>query len=493
MLFDPTNLSSLMPETFLFLTVIGFLLLGVFGGERMTRPLLYGVMFTLLFAGGMVIGMPGITQTAFDGLFVTGSFIEASKILILGGALLVLAISTGWFRKAGNARFEYPLLMLLSVLGMLVLVSSGNLLTLYMGLELTSLPLYVLAAINRDNLKSTEAGLKYFVLGSLASGMLLFGISLIYGFSGTLDFASIAQVLAQVTAQSEALAQPMAVSLGLLVGLLLVMVGFCFKISAVPFHMWTPDVYEGAPTPVTAFFAVAPKIAAITLLARLLMGTFGDLTAYWQQVVVFVSIASMFVGALGAIMQTNIKRLLAYSSIGHVGYALIGIASGIPAGAQALLIYLAIYLFMSVGAFGCVLLMRRKGEYVEDISELAGLAETRPAMAAGIAIFMLSMAGIPPLAGFFGKFYIFLAAVESGLYGLAVIGVIASVIAAYYYLKLIKLMYFDEARIPFDKEMPRSMKTVIAGCTAFTLLFFLYPTPLVTYAQASARALAGSW
>ncbi|MCH2548222.1 MAG: NADH-quinone oxidoreductase subunit N, partial [Alphaproteobacteria bacterium] len=280
------------------------------------------------------------------------------------------------------------------------------------------------------------------------------------------------------------------ISAGELVGLLIMIIGFSFKLSAVPFHIWTPDVYEGAPTPVTAFFAIAPKIAALAIFARVLMQPFGDLIVYWQQVIVFISVATMLVGALGAITQTNIKRLLAYSSIGHVGYALIGIAAGTEDGASALLIYLALYIFMTIGAFCCVLLMRRKGEYVEQISELSGLAQTRPLMAACMAIFMFSMAGIPPMAGFFGKFYIFAAAVNSGLYILAVIGVALSVIAAYYYLKVIKVMYFDEARTPFDKDMSGGMRLVLTVCSMFTLLFFLYPTPIIAYAKEAVKSLS---
>jgi NADH-quinone oxidoreductase subunit N len=487
-LFNLSNLAPIVPEIFLAVSVLGFLVFGVCGGNKTTPLITYGVILVLVAAAALILG-DGRTLSGFNGMIVLNPYIAVVKLLILLGAALVLIISSEWLSRADHGIFEYPVLILLSILGMLVLVSSGSLLTIYMGIELMSLPLYVLASVQRDSLRSTEAGLKYFVLGSLASGMLLFGISMIYGFTGTLNLQSLSVIFAETAAMTEP-TQPMMISAGLLVGLLLVVVGFSFKVSAVPFHMWTPDVYEGSPTPVTAFFAVAPKVAALAIFARVLMQSFGDLQAYWQQVIVFISIATMAVGALGAITQTSIKRLLAYSSIGHVGYALIGIAAGTEDGASALLIYLGLYIFMSVGAFACVLLMRRKGEYVEQISELSGLAQTRPMMAAAMAIFMFSMAGIPPMAGFFGKFYIFAAAVNSGLYGLAVIGVALSVIAAYYYLKVIKVMYFDEARTPFDKDMSGGMRLVLGGCSAFTLLFFLYPTPIITYAKEAARALS---
>lgn len=485
MMFDLSNLAFIVPEVFLSLSVLLLLVTGVYGGNRMTPAVLFGAVLAVIVAVTLLIARPSETFSIFNGMMQGDGFTHLSKILLLLGAGLVLILSADWLKGAEQQIFEYPVLILLSVLGMMVMVSAGSLLTLYMGLELTSLPLYVLASIRRDMLRSTEAGLKYFVLGSLASGMMLFGMSLIYGFSGTLGFETLTQIFGETVRMAEANNAPMAISGGLLVGLLLVMVGLCFKISAVPFHMWTPDVYEGAPTPVTAFFAVAPKIAALCIFARLLMQPFGELLEYWQQIIVFVSMASMIVGALGAMMQSNIKRLLAYSSIGHVGYALVGIASGSIAGLESLLIYLALYLFMSAGAFGCVLLMRRKGEYVEQISELSGLSAERPLLAATIALFMFSMAGIPPLAGFFGKFYVLRAALESGLYALAIVGVVSSVVAAFYYIKIVKLMYFDEAKQPFDQETSASMRLVIATCSAVTLLFFLYPSPLLQYVKSS--------
>jgi NADH-quinone oxidoreductase subunit N len=349
-----------------------------------------------------------------------------------------------------------------------------------MGLELQSLALYVLAAFNRDTVKSTEAGLKYFVLGALASGMLLYGSSLVYGYTGTTDFATIAAKFADG-------GEP---GLGMIIGIVFVLAGLAFKVSAVPFHMWTPDVYEGAPTPVTALFAVAPKIAAIALFLRVMNGPFGDLTAQWQQIVIFVSILSMALGAIAAIAQDNIKRLMAYSSIGHIGYALIGLAVGDAMGARGTLFYMAVYLFMNVGAFACILSMRRDGRQVTKISELAGLSRNNPMMAAVLALFMFSMAGIPPAAGFLGKLFVFWAAVDAGLYTLAVLGVVASVIGAFYYLRIIKIMYFDEPAEPFDRVEP-VMKAILVVTGLFTLLFFVYPQPLLDAAEVAAKALFG--
>lgn len=489
MQFQTALLLPLLPEMLLAISALGFLVFGVGAGNDRTSQIAYGTILTFVAAFCMLMSYP------FQGVFLGGAFtsndyILLAKLLVLGAAAMVLISSADWLEEEGNRLFEYPILVLLSVLGMMIMLSAGNLLTLYMGLELTSLPLYVLAAIRRDSLKSTESGLKYFVLGSLASGMLLFGISLVYGFSGTINLGILESIFDAAAQTASENGSPLAIPAGLLTGLFLIIAGLCFKISAVPFHMWTPDVYEGAPTPVTSFFAVAPKVTALIVIARILLETFGSLVEYWQQVVVFISIGSMLVGAFGAITQTNLKRLLAYSSIGHVGYALVGIASGTEAGASGLMIYLALYIFMSVGMFACVLMMRRKGEYVENITELAGLSKSQPLMAAAIAIFMFSMAGIPPLAGFWGKFYVFLAAIESGLFTLAVIGMLLSVISAYYYLKIVKIMYFEEARTSFDKDASGGLRLVVVGCSLFTLLYFVYPTPIISYAKLAAQALA---
>ena len=389
-------------------------------------------------------------------------------------------MSLGYVERENMARFEFPVLMVFAALGMLMMLSANDLISLYVGLELQSLALYVVAAFRRDTLRSTEAGLKYFVLGALASGMLLYGSSMIYGFVGTTSFAGLA----------EALSGEAPVSIGLIVGIVFLAAGLAFKISAVPFHMWTPDVYEGAPTPVTAFFAVAPKIAAIGLFIRVLVGPFGALVAEWQQIIVFISIASMALGAFAAIGQENIKRLMAYSSIGHIGYALVGLAPGTESGVRGVLIYMAIYLFMNVGTFAVILCMRQKNRMVEGISDLAGLSRTHPLMAVTLAIFMFSMAGIPPFAGFWGKYFIFAAAVQSGLWALAVIGVLTSVIGAFYYIRIIKLMYFDEAATAFD-AMPPSLSFAAAATGLFTGLFFMFPAPIVAAAEAAARALMG--
>jgi NADH-quinone oxidoreductase subunit N len=338
-----------------------------------------------------------------------------------------------------------------------------------------SLALYVMAASNRDSLRSTEAGLKYFVLGALSSGMLLYGASLVYGFTGTVSFAGIAQAAGQG-------------GLGLTFGLVFLFAGFCFKVSAVPFHMWTPDVYEGAPTPVTAFFAAAPKVAAIAMFVRVPVTAFPTITPQWQQIIVFVAIASMLLGAFAAIGQRNIKRLMAYSSIGHMGFALVGLAAGTPEGVQGVVVYMAIYLAMTLGTFACILSMRANGVLVENISDLAGLARTSPTMAFFLAVMMFSLAGIPPLARFFAKYFVFLAAIKAGLYVLAVIGVLASVVGAYYYLTIVKVMYFDEATVPFE-PMPAALKIVLGVSGLFVILFFAYPSPLVSAAAAAAKSL----
>ena len=481
------NIAPALPEIFLALAAMTLLMLGVFqktttpegvtSASRLTSSL--GVV-TLVLALVLVFAVSGGTMTTFEGMFISDPFALFVKTLILIASAFSLILAQNWLEAQGAHRFEYAILVIFATLGMLMMVSAGNLLSLYMGLELQSLSLYVLAAFHRDDTRSTEAGLKYFVLGALASGLLLYGSSLVYGFSGTTDFATIA---ATVAAQDHAPA-------GLIIGLVFVMAGLAFKVSAVPFHMWTPDVYEGAPTPVTAFFAVAPKVAAIALFLRVMVGPFGSMSADWQQVVVLLSILSMVIGAFAAIAQMNIKRMMAYSSIGHVGYALIGLAVGNEAGVTAVLIYLAIYVFMNVGAFACIMAMRRGGRMVENIHELGGLGKTHPALAAALTIFMFSMAGIPPLAGFFGKLYIFLAAVEAGLYVLAVIGVLTSVVSAYYYIRIIKIMYFDEPGIePLDSPLPRAISGVVAVNSIVILLFIFVPATLINWAGTAAASL----
>ena len=447
------NWSIALPEIALAVVAMAIL---VFGVLRKQDSTFLSSMFAL---GGFLLAALLVLTAArgvgYHGQFVADAFSSFIKILVLAGAALSLILSLDYNKHEHIDRFEFPVLMVLSVTGMMVMASAANLMTLYLGLELQSLALYVLAAFARDNVRSSEAGLKYFVLGALASGLLLYGISLVYGFSGTMDFAALAK----------ALSQPADASPGLIVGIVFVLVGLAFKISAVPFHMWTPDVYEGSPTPVTVFFSTAPKVAAMALLLRTMATPFGHLLIAWQQLIVLVSIASMLLGSLAAIGQHNIKRLMAYSSIGHMGYALIGLAVGTPEGIRGVLIYLVVYVFMSAGTFACIIAMRRRGRALEEISDLSGLARTDPGLALALAVFMFSMAGIPPLSGFFGKLYVFLAAVQGGMWTLAVIGVLTSVIGAYYYLRVVKVMYFDAPEAPFDPR-PASLSFVAAATCA---------------------------
>ena len=392
---------------------------------------------------------------AFNGSFVSDGFGRFSKVVILFGAAATLAMSHDYLVRNQLMKFEYPVLILMAVSGMMMMVSARDLMVLYIGLELQSLALYVVAAFRRDSLRSTEAGLKYFVLGALSSGLLLYGASLVYGFSGTTNFAGIAEIIGDGP-----------LSLGLVFGLVFLCTGMAFKVSAVPFHMWTPDVYEGSPTPVTAFFATAPKVAAATMFARVLFDAFGGAVAEWQQILALLSLLSMFLGAIAAIGQTNIKRLMAYSSIGHMGFALMGLSSGTEQGAQSLLIYLAIYVTMNIGVFAFILNMERDGKPVMDIAALGMYSRVSPGRAAALAVLMFSLAGVPPLVGFFGKFYVLMAAVDAGLTWLAVAGVIASVIGAYYYLRIVYLMYFGAEVEPLDGKMP----TLHWGLLAFSAL-----------------------
>jgi NADH-quinone oxidoreductase subunit N len=404
------------------------------------------------------------TGAIFDGAFVSDGLTRFLKVLVLVAAALTLLMTMDDFARAKVMLFEYPVLVLLATLGMVMMISANDLIALYLGLELQSLALYVIAAFKRDDLKSSEAGLKYFVLGALSSGMLLYGASMLYGVTGGTGYATIAAALKT---------SDMASNIGLIVGLVFVMVGLAFKISAVPFHMWTPDVYEGAPTPVTAFFAGAPKVAAMALLLRFTQGALPAASEQWQQIVIFLSIASMVLGAFAAIGQTNIKRLMAYSSIGHVGFALVALAANNAEGVAGVLIYLTIYVAMTLGTFACILSMRRGDKNVEDISELAGLAKTDLRLASILAILMFSLAGIPPLAGFWAKWYAFLPAIKAGLYPLAVIGVIASVIGAFYYLRIIKVMFFDESAKPFEPVEAKAL--VVMALSALFVVFFVLP------------------
>jgi NADH-quinone oxidoreductase subunit N len=399
------------------------------------------------------------------------------KVLTLFGSAVAIVLSVHFMKRTTIARFEYAILIMLASTGMMMMISANSLIALYMGLELQSLALYVVAAIDRDSSRSSEAGLKYFVLGALSSGMLLYGASLIYGFTGSVAFP---QIAAAISASGS--------SLGVVFGLVFIIAGLAFKVSAVPFHMWTPDVYEGSPTPVTAFFAAAPKVAAMALFIRVMVGPFAGVVPDWQQILVFVSIASMVLGAFAAIGQSNIKRLLAYSSIGHMGFALVGLASGSSEGVRGVIVYMMIYLIMTLGVFACVLAMRRKGRHVEEIADLAGLARNDKGLAFVLAMLMFSLAGIPPLAGFFAKYFVFLAAIKAGLFTLAVIGVVASVVGAYYYLRIVKIVYFDEPAEAFD-VMEGEVKLVAYASGAFILLFALFAQPLAELAGAAAQSL----
>src|SRR5437660_5444189 len=453
-------LQPVLPELVLAVGAMVLLMVGAYRGQGTTKLVTALAVCLLVLTGVLEWMLPAGKLTSCGGSFIVDDFARFLKVLALIGSAATLILSAEFLADPSRRIFEYSILVLLSTLGMMVLISAGDLIMLYLGLELMSLALYVVAASNRDNAKSTEAGLKYFVLGALSSGMLLYGASLIYGFTGTVSFAGVA-------------AAAKTGSVGIVFGLVFLLAGLCFKVSAVPFHMWTPDVYEGAPTPVTAFFASAPKVAALAVFTRVALTAFPGIVSQWQQIVVFVAIASMVLGAFAAIGQQNIKRLMAYSSIGHMGYALVGLAAGNAAGVQGVIIYLLIYLAMNLGTFACILAMRRGGVMVEDIGDLAGLFRTNPMMAFMLAMLLFSLAGIPPLAGFFAKFYVFLAAVQAGLYVLAVIGVLASVVGAYYYLVIVKIMYFDEPGKAFG-SMPLELKAVLGVAGLFNLLFFVY-------------------
>ncbi len=477
------DLTSALPEVFLACAAMALLMVGVFMRGSATRLVLALSVAILAVTFFLVVFTPGDRTLAFNGLFVTDPFTDYMKALVLLGAALTIAMSLGYIEREQMDRFELPILMLFATLGMLAMVSANDLISLYLGLELQSLSLYVIAAFRRDTVRSSEAGLKYFVLGALSSGMLLYGSSMVYGFAGSTNFEALSEVMAAGLASG----QPP--SVGLIVGLVFVLAGLAFKVSAVPFHMWTPDVYEGAPTPVTAFLASAPKVAAMALLVRVMVGPFFDLFPQWQQIVVPVALASMLLGAFAAIYQTNIKRLMAYSSIGHMGYVLVGLAAGTEAGVLGIVVYLAIYLLMNIGTFACILCMSRDGRMVEGIEDLKGLGKTNPLMAFALTILMFSMAGIPPLAGFFGKYFVFLAAIKAGLYTLAVIGVLSSVVGAFYYVRIVKLMYFDEPVEVLDRPLGPVLRLMIAGTSMAMIVFLLVAGPVVSGAGAAAAAL----
>jgi NADH-quinone oxidoreductase subunit N len=480
MVFDLTDILPALPEMLLATLALVLVLVAAYGGEgasnarRVTRIALGGIVLALALIWSGTTG----DETAFGGMFRADSFADYMKILVLLGTFGALYMSITPLAKDDINKPEFALLVMLALVGMMLMISANDLMSLYMAVELQSLPLYVVAAMRTNSLRSSEAGLKYFLLGALSSGMLLYGASLVYGFAGTTSFSGIA---AAVSAD-----QLPAV---FIVGMVFMVSGIAFKISAAPFHMWTPDVYQGSPSPVTALFAIAPKVAAMALMMRLTYGAFGSIEAEWSQVLVALSIASMVVGALGAIMQTDIKRMMAYSSIAHMGYALAGLAAGTQQGALGVMIYMTGYIFMGAGAFAIILLMRRDGQSATRIADLQGLSRTHPMLALGLMVMMFSMAGIPPLAGFFGKWYVFLAAVNAGLIPLAVIGVVMSVVGAFYYLRIIKIMYFEDTDEPLDTEIPVANKIVLGVSIVVILLFFVGLSPLLGTAGVAADSL----
>ncbi len=471
------ELAPFLPELILLVAAMLLMLYGVSREAYSADAVSALSVLALAAAGAVVATSESGTHTAFHGAVVDDAFARFMKILTLSASAFAILLSIDFLKRERILKFEYPVLILLSSAGMMLMISANDLISMYLSLELQSLALYVIAAFHRDNVRSSEAGLKYFVLGALSSGLLLYGCSLLYGYTGSTSFTQIANVLQMSNA-----------SVGAIFGIVFVLAGLAFKVSAVPFHMWTPDVYEGAPAPVTAFFSAAPKAAAMALVIRVVFEAFPAASRDWQQIIIAAGIGSMALGAFAAIGQRNIKRLMAYSSIGHVGYAFIGLAAGTPEGVQGVLVYMAIYVAMTLGAFAFIIAMRRGGKMIEDIGALSGLSRTEPFMAFLFAMILFSLAGVPPLAGFFAKFYVFLAAINAGLYWLAVFGVVTSVIGAYYYLRIIKVMYFDEPAERFE-PMAGSVRVVFALTGAFTLLYFIMPWPLVEKAAIAARSL----
>ncbi|RBP09105.1 NADH dehydrogenase subunit N [Roseiarcus fermentans] len=470
------SLPVVLPEAVLALGTLLLVLYGALRGERAFHLVtevsvaLLGIVFLIVVWKSRPMGI------TFYGSFADDPFTRFMSGLAVIGSLVTLLLSLEFMRREQIAGFEFPVLILLATLGMLMLISAKDFIALYLGLELMSLALYVIAAYRRHDLRATEAGLKYFVLGALSSGMLLYGASLIYGYSGSVAFSDIAAAVHDHR------------SIGVLFGLVFVLAGLAFKISAVPFHMWTPDVYEGAPTPVTTFFASAPKIAAMAVLVRVAYSAFPGIAVDWRQIIAFVSIASMGLGAFAAIGQKNIKRLMAYSSIGHMGFALVGLAAGSVEGVQAVIVYMSIYVVMTLGTFAGILMMQRDGKAVESIDDLSGLARTDPTMAFYLAAMMFSLAGVPPLAGFFAKFYVFASAIQAGLYGLSIFGVLASAVGAYYYLRIVKVMYIDDPAVAFDRR--GVVASGVLGLAAVLVIVFVFaPSLLTNAAMAAAQTL----
>ncbi|PWJ12492.1 NADH-quinone oxidoreductase subunit NuoN [Jannaschia seohaensis] len=473
-----TDLELILPEILLAVYAMVALIGAVYTTkDALARPLVWVTAAVLVLMAALV-GLSDDLGAGFSGMIVKDSFARFAQVTILLSAAIVLVLSADYMERAGLMKFEYPILITLSVIGMMVMVSSGNLLTLYMGLELQSLSLYVAASMRRDHVKSTEAGLKYFVLGALSSGLLLYGISLTYGYTGTTDFAG---VIAAATDGD--------IPLGLLFGLVFMISGMAFKVSAAPFHMWTPDVYEGSPTPVTTFFATAPKVAAMGMFARVVHDAFGGVVGDWQQIVALLAVLSMFVGAIAAIGQRDIKRLMAYSSIAHMGYALMGLAAGTAGGVQAMLLYMAIYVVMNIGTFAFILCMTRDGMETTDIRSLNQLSDKHPGKALALLVLMFSLAGIPPMLGFFAKLAVLQAAVEAGLVWLAVLGVIASVIGAFYYLRIVFYMYFGKTESPVDGDMPLVQMVALVASAAIMLVGIINMFGLEGAALAAATTL----
>jgi len=461
------NLNLVLPEIFISLSIMFLLVLGVFKND--SSKIIFNISLLVLLIASIITLNETFSidrVTLFNNSVVIDHMSSLMKIITLIGAFLVLVISSAYLKSFKIFKIEYPVLILSSVLGMMVMISSNDLMVFYMGLELQSLALYVLATFNRDQLKSSEAGLKYFVLSALSSGLLLYGCSLIYGFSGSTNFNVISS---QLNSNEYVLT----------FGIVFILVGLAFKISAVPFHMWAPDVYEGSPTSVTLFFTMVPKIAALTVFIRFLYVPFLNLIDQWQMIIIFLSIASMLFGAIAAIGQTNIKRLVAYSSIGHIGYTLAGLATGSNEGIQSSIIYISIYVIMNLALFSCLLMLKRNDQYYEDIDDLSGLSKNHPLLSLSLLVILFSLAGIPPLAGFFAKFYIFKAVIEQSMYFLAIVGLLSTVIAAFYYLRIIKIIYFDKEREKYDEDHSLWLKFSLAFSTILILLYFIFPSQLI--------------
>ncbi len=457
-------LNFLIPEIILITSILVLLMVGVFIKNSFEIIYRSSIFLTLLIL--LLILTSDIKDIKiFNDSFVIDDFSIYLKILILLSTFFIFLISQRYITDINNNKFEYPIIVLLSILGMFIMVSSNDLILFYLGLELQSLALYILASIDRDNIRSSEAGIKYFVLSALSSGLLLYGCSLLYGFAGSTNFEEIAN-------------KSLNYNIGIIFGMVFILVGLAFKVSVVPFHMWTPDVYQGAPTSVTSFFSVVPKLAGIAIFIKFMYLPFGKIINEWQSIIVFMSIASMILGAVAAIGQKNIKRLMAYSSIGHMGYAIAGIAAGTINGIKSTLVYISIYLVMNIGIFACILLMKRGGKYIEEIDELSGASKNHPLMSLALLIILFSLAGIPPLAGFFAKFYIFMAVIESEMYILAIVGLVTTVVSAFYYIRIIKIMYFDEAKKPFEKFVDYKIYGPIILSCVLLVSFFLYPSIL---------------